>query len=641
MNTSSYGKLLYGSFFVVILPLSLFLWARATNDLIVLPIIENQILGIIILLCGIIVMSIGMITLIMRGNGLPMNAYPPKNYVHSGIYKYLSHPIYVGFCSIVIGCSIVFQSPSGLWLVSPVLILGCIALIYGFEHHDLRERFGNSISKPIISLPSPEDTPATIAERISVYLLVFLPWLVLYEAVITLGIPSDAIAIYFPFEKNLAVIEWTELFYASTYLFVILVPLLSVTSRQLRTFAVNGLVATAIIMFCFIMVPFIAPPRPFIPTGLFGKLLQLERTYDGPSAAFPSFHVVWSMLASITFSQSLPKGKQLWWIWCFAISVSCVTTGMHTLIDVIGGWVAGFSVLNIKSIWEKVRKITEQIANSWREWRIGPVRIINHGGYVALGTFGGLCLVGSIIGSSAITSMLLIAFCSLIGSGLWAQFVEGSPSLLRPFGYYGGVLGVIVGCIVSFLLRTDLWLLFAAFAIAGPWIQAAGRLRCLVQGCCHGHESSFIVGIRYTHPRSRVCRLSNLTNIPIHPTPLYSILWNIVTGIVLIRLYFVAAPSPLIAGLYLILNGLGRFVEESFRGEPQTALFGKLRLYQWLAIASVVAGLLFTTVHHSLLPPTIQFDMKVFFASLFFGLCTWFAMGVDFPNSNKRFSRLV
>jgi membrane-associated phospholipid phosphatase len=641
MNTSLVGKMLYGLFFIVILPLFLFLWARETNDIVVLPIIENQILGITISLCGVIVMTIGMITLIMRGNGLPMNAYPPKNYVNSGIYKYFSHPIYVGFCGVVIGCSIVFQSPSGLWLVSPVLILGCVALVYGFEYHDLRVRFGNSISKPIISLPSSEDTPATITERISVYLLVFLPWLVLYEAVITLGIPSDGITFYFPFEKNLAVIEWTELFYASTYLFILLVPLLSVTSRQLRTFAVNGLVATVIVTFCFIMVPFIAPPRPFIPTGFFGKLLQLECAYDSPAAAFPSFHVVWSMLAAFTFSQSFPKGKQLWWLWCFAISASCVTTGMHTLIDVIGGLAAGFSVLHIKSIWEKIRKITEQIANSWKEWRIGPVRIINHGGYVALGTFAGLCIVGSIVGSDAINLVLLIAFCSLIGSGLWAQFVEGSPSLLRPFGYYGGVLGIVVGSIVAFLLGTDLWLFFAAFAIAGPWIQAAGRLRCLVQGCCHGHESSPFVGIRYIHPRSRVCRLSNLTNIPIHPTPLYSILWNIVTGIVLIRLYFVAAPLPLIAGLYLILNGLGRFVEESFRGEPQTASFGKLRLYQWLAIASVIAGILSTTVHHSLILPSMQFDMKVFFASLFFGAFTWFAMGIDFPNSNKRFSRLV
>jgi hypothetical protein len=27
-----------------------------------------------------------------------------------------------------------------------------------------------------------------------------------------------------------------------------------------------------------------------------------------------------------------------------------------------------------------------------------------------------------------------------VGAGLWAQFIEGSPRLLRPFGYYGGLL---------------------------------------------------------------------------------------------------------------------------------------------------------------------------------------------------------
>ncbi len=641
MKTSTIGKIAYGAAFVVLLPLLLLWWARATNDSIALPIVPDRMVGILASACGAVMMFAGMATLMLRGNGLPMNAYPPSQYVQSGIYKYFSHPIYTGFCGVAIGLSIIFQSPSGLWLVSPILMLGCAALVYGFERQDLQERFGDVVSPPIISLPPALDRPATLSERISVYVLVFLPWVILYEAVLVLGTPSGAFELSLPSERTFPVIEWTELLYASTYVFVFLVPLLPSSSRRLRTFAVNGLIATALVIFCFIILPFTAQPRPFVPSGYLGTLLEFERAHDGPVAAFPSFHVVWSLLAAAAFCRSLPRGRYLWYMWSAAIIVSCFTTGMHTLADIAGGLASGYAVLRMPAIWETIRTLTERLANSWKEWRIGPVRIINHGAYVAFGSFGGLCIVGSIVGSGAVTSMVIVAFFSLVGAGLWAQFVEGSPSLLRPFGYYGGALGCMLGCVVAYVLGTDLWLFLAAFAIAGPWIQAAGRLRCLVQGCCHGRTSSPAVGIRYTHPRSRVCRLSALANIPVHPTPLYSILWNIATGIVLMRLYLAAAPLPLIAGLYLIFNGLGRFVEESFRGEPQTASFGKLRLYQWLSIASVGMGIVFTTVQHEALPIPMHFDVYIFFASFMFGAVVWCAMGVDVPQSNKRFSRLV
>ncbi|HLF20133.1 MAG TPA: prolipoprotein diacylglyceryl transferase family protein, partial [Bacteroidota bacterium] len=219
--------------------------------------------------------------------------------------------------------------------------------------------------------------------------------------------------------------------------------------------------------------------------------------------------------------------------------------------------------------------------------------------------------------------------------------IEGSPSLLRPYGFYGGVIGVVFGSLIARLFGGNTWELLGAYAVVGPIIQAAGRLRCLVQGCCHGREAPGNVGIRYTHPRSRVCRLANLNNVPLHPTPLYSILWNVFTGIILARLWSLHSSLTLIAGLYLILNGLGRFVEESYRGEPQTPILGGLRIYQWMAIASVVSGAAVTTVSTSSVIPHWQFNWMAVYAAAGFGFVTWFALGVDFPNSNKRFARLV
>jgi prolipoprotein diacylglyceryltransferase len=314
---------------------------------------------------------------------------------------------------------------------------------------------------------------------------------------------------------------------------------------------------------------------------------------------------------------------------------------MHTIADVLGAIGVYFLVVRARSVWEFIRSCSETFSNSWKEWRFGPVRIINHGMYAGIGTLIGVTVVGLLVGPAHVTSVLIVAFSSLIISALWAQFLEGSPRLLRPYGYYGGVVGVIVGAFLSSLLGTNVWLLLAAFCVAGPWIQSFGRLRCLIQGCCHGHEARPEIGIRYTHPRSRVCRLANLSGIPIHPTPVYSILWNVVIAFVVTRLWSVHVSFGVITGMYLILTGLGRFVEEAYRGEPQTPIVGGLRLYQWIAIVSVVVGAVVTAIPATGTAPAPHLSWESLMAGSAFGLFTWFALGVDFPKSNRRFARLA
>jgi prolipoprotein diacylglyceryltransferase len=129
--------------------------------------------------------------------------------------------------------------------------------------------------------------------------------------------------------------------------------------------------------------------------------------------------------------------------------------------------------------------------------------------------------------------------------------------------------------------------------------------------------------------------------VPIHATPLYSILWNGVTALVLGRLWTLHAALHFIGGVYLMMNGLGRFVEEAYRGEPQTPILARLRLYQWIALGTVVAGALVTALGRSANAPSPVPNLACVAAGALFGLVTWVAMGVDFPESNRRFSRLV
>lgn len=640
-SSSITGKILYGVFFVLILPLLLVLWAIETESFIHINAIHSVPLGVIVSAIGYIMIGVAMATIIRKGKGLPMNAYPPKLYVHTGIYRFIPHPIYTGFAFCCFGAAILGESRSGFWFVAPIATLGCAALVMGFERQDLIQRFGSHIQKTFISLPRDSNSVPMLHERISVFALVLLPWVLVYEAFVFIGVPYDAIIAYFPFEYQLPVLPWTEIFYGSTYLLVILVPAIVRKAKILREFSQAGLIATLLMVLLFIAIPLISPPRNFSPGGILGDILQFERNNDTAAAAFPSYHVVWAILASHALAKSFPRTKVLWWVLAILIALSCVTTGMHAIVDVAAGILLGILVVNYRRVWETIRRATEGLANSWKEWHGGNIRLINHGAYAAAGTAIAILIVGILLGSGAVGYALIIAFSSLITAALWAQIIEGSPSLLRPYGFYGGVIGIVLGTILSGLLGGNIWSLLAAFAVTGPIVQAMGRMRCLVQGCCHGKEAPPYIGIRYIHDRSRVCRLANLKNVPVHPTPLYSILWNAVTGILLMRLWSFQAEFSFITGMFLILNGLGRFVEEAYRGEPQTPILGRLRLYQLMAILSVIAGAILTSIRTDV--PTLQlsFDFVTAISAAGFGLVTWFALGVDFPSSNKRFARLV
>ena len=271
--------------------------------------------------------------------------------------------------------------------------------------------------------------------------------------------------------------------------------------------------------------------------------------------------------------------------------------GTHGATAIIAGL---FFAAIAGPLWRMLRGSAERLANSWTSFRIGPVRIINHALWGFISSAGGILLIGTFTGPGHVPTIACASGGGLIGAGIWAQYIEGSAALSRPFGFYGGLLGIIIGgSIGAVIFGTPVWLILAAVAASGPFIQAAGRVRCLIQGCCHGSETSAEVGIRVTHPISRVCRLAHLDNVPIHATQLYSILWNIVTGVFIFRLWMFGAPLHVIGGLYLLANGLGRFVEEAYRGEPQTPIYARLRLYQWLALAQMIAGGLITALGKS------------------------------------------
>lgn len=632
---------MYGLLFIIVIPFLLILWAKYTAYIIKLPIPENPFCGYIILVTGAILVLSGMWHLWIFGKGLPMNAFPPERFVKKGIYSFTKHPIYSGTVLLSFGLSIVYQSASGFWLVSPVFTLMIGAYIVGFENERTKTIFGIQDYKTFLSLPADEELPVSFKERISAYLLVFIPWLIVYEAFIYAGIPEDAIPTSLPFEENWPVWEFSEIFYSFTYLFALLIPLVIKTKVQLRSFITDLWFAIIIVGIIYLVFPFIVKQRDFTPQTFLGDIIQFERVKDGETCALPSFHVIWAFIAAMYFSRSFMNLNWIWYTLAILISVSCLTTGNHSVPDVIAGFCIFLIIINKHKIWNYIRRQSEHLANSWKEWRFGPVRVINHGFYGGAAGFAGTLIAGFFLGHQyAFTGFLVMIFV-IIGAGLWAQFIEGSPKLLRPYGYYGGLAGGVFACIlVSLIFSVDLFVLLGSFAMAGPWIQSIGRLRCLVQGCCHGKPSDENRGIRFTHPYSRVNKISGLKGLPLYPTQLYSIGNNLVSGLILIRLYSIGVQAVFIIGIYFILNGLGRFVEESFRGEAQTPYWAGMRIYQWIAILNIIVGAFFTTVPDSI-TLNFRFNSESIFLAIAMGIIVTIASGVDFPESNRRFARLT
>jgi prolipoprotein diacylglyceryltransferase len=200
---------------------------------------------------------------------------------------------------------------------------------------------------------------------------------------------------------------------------------------------------------------------------------------------------------------------------------------------------------------------------------------------------------------------------------------------------------IAVGLAVG-LFGESLAVIALAGVLCAPFAQALGRLRCLVQGCCHGVVTDQRFGIRVWQPQSRVCVLSGLQGRWILIPQLYSILFNLMLGLLLWALWLAESfPVSFIIGLYLILTAIERFAEDGYRGETQTKIIKGLLESQWVAVAGLLLGIGITMIPSGVVPfAHARIDFGLVISAVGGGLFSAFAMGMDFPRSTLRFSRL-
>ena len=616
------GKLIYALLFLAVLPLILVFWAQRTEDIITYPSYQSIEGGWGIALFGIVFMAWGMWALMVHGEGLPMNAFPPNKLVSMGPFRLSRNPVYWGFGLLVAGYFVAYGSPSGLWLVTPIVILSMMALIVGYEIIDLRKRFPNQSFKTFFDFPPRNAEGPGLKVRI-VVLTWLLPFLLLSNGVI-LYLTSDSL----PITGNsftlggLSEYPQIQLF---TFICVGAFPFLIKTNALLRDWLISTLLALILTAYLALLWP---------PAGA-----QYLLHNDWGTIAMPISIILISFYTYLRQSGKFPLITGMVTFIIVFIQLSCSRSSILHGITAIAIFLLSAYYYNF---WILLRNGSEYIANSWKEWRFGKIRIINHGFYVGFGSFIGILLASYLAGAGYGWTILMFAVIVIIFSGVWAQLIEGSEKLKRPFGFYGAMVGIVFASLAVWTTGKSVWITIGAITVVMPWVQAIGRMRCLINGCCHGvntHDDR--LGIRYYHFRSRVCGISNMKGESLHPTPLYSILWLVLIGFVLLALWNNGFVPSFIFGMYLMLTGIGRFVEEAYRGEVQTPVIKGLRLYQWIAILSLIIGMVMTTITIEIPVSYAGLTPEAFVASIIGGLFTFFAMGVDFPYSNARFSRLV
>lgn len=155
------------------------------------------------------------------------------------------------------------------------------------------------------------------------------------------------------------------------------------------------------------------------------------------------------------------------------------------------------------------------------------------------------------------------------------------------FVVYGGIIGGIFSAMayckiekLRFLKYFDLVMPSVALA------QGFGRIGCFLAGCCYGRETDSAWGIVF-HNSSYAPN-----GVKLLPTQLISSGLDFMLCIVLILLDRKKKGDGQIAGAYLVLYSIGRFILEFYRGDLIRGNVGALTTSQFIAIFVALAGVI-------------------------------------------------
>jgi phosphatidylglycerol:prolipoprotein diacylglycerol transferase len=236
--------------------------------------------------------------------------------------------------------------------------------------------------------------------------------------------------------------------------------------------------------------------------------------------------------------------------------------------------------------------------------RIGPVAILSHDVFVALGIgVAALVLLWEIRRRGAQDERLwyvlagaLVGGALLARLGTWAQHLDprDNATLLEQWAYgnrsiLSGLVGAYVGAIVAKKVSGYPWRTGDLFAPAVAAGMAVGRVGCLLAEP-PGTPTGLPWGVTLSPAQAEA--MHTVAGVPLHPSFGYEILFHLVAfGALLALRHRVTAPGALFK-IYLAAYAAFRFVVEFVRGNEVVWLgLTRPQLFLLVCLPLVVAGL--------------------------------------------------
>ena len=161
--------------------------------------------------------------------------------------------------------------------------------------------------------------------------------------------------------------------------------------------------------------------------------------------------------------------------------------------------------------------------------------------------------------------------------------------------FYGGMIGgVFGGWLYTRLFRLDFWKHADAMIPFLPLAHGFGRVGCFCAGCCYGRapfdsEPEWLrnLAVVYTNaigaPNDGVAR---------YPVQLFEACFLILILFPVLLAFSRRERRPgMVIGLYFIVYGIFRFINEYLRADSIRGIFGGVSTSQWISLALIPLGI--------------------------------------------------
>jgi phosphatidylglycerol:prolipoprotein diacylglycerol transferase len=174
----------------------------------------------------------------------------------------------------------------------------------------------------------------------------------------------------------------------------------------------------------------------------------------------------------------------------------------------------------------------------------------------------------------------------------WKYFIANPREIIgfQGLAQNGMIIGIIVAALIYMgVTRMRFSMLLSmgdAVAVGAPLALAIARIGCTINGCCHGQPSPFQffpLAITYT---ARDTILHTYWGVPLYPTQIYHLLWNLIVFAIVWRLRGKFKPEGGLLFFFFCIFAVGDFSLRFLRAE-EPWLWG-LRQAQVVDLAALV-----------------------------------------------------